>query len=80
MPSAELPLEHPVTWGDFARNCRISKGFTVKALAKRSGVSVFCINSFESNKHAPVLTSVVWLAMALNVSIDEYIGHTIGGA
>lgn len=79
MPSAKQLIKHPVTWGDFAKNCRIRKGFTISALAERSGVSYDCIRLFESNRHTPNLTSVVWLAMALDVSIDEYIGHTIGG-
>lgn len=79
MKQTDKRVDYPVTWGDFAKNCRIQKGLTVTALAERSGVSISCISLFENNKHTPILTSVVWLAMALNVSIDEYIGYTIGG-
>ena len=62
------------TMGANMRAVREAKGVPVEVLAKWTGISYGSIRNIESGKTSPRLTTVVRLATALRVSVDEYIG------
>ncbi len=53
---------------------RVRKGYTVKQLSKKSGVSTSAINYWETGKGIDMrLDVIIRLAEALNISLEELI-------
>ena len=63
------------TVGEAMREARTSRGVSVKALAKKAGMSMWTIYSYERDTSYPSLMAVWTLADALKISIDEYVGR-----
>lgn len=61
------------------RLTRMDIGMSREELEERSGVSCRTIQSYETGKSFPGILNLIALADALGVSIDDYIGHRIGG-
>lgn len=68
-----------MTIGEAAKKTRIRKGFSIQELSDLSGVTLNSIYRLENDKNTPLLSTVELLADALGVSIDEYVGHRVGG-
>lgn len=67
-----------VTWGDHMAYNRRKAGMTQEQLAEKSGISVSTIRKMEADMHIPKLDTVVWAAMVLGITVDEYIGNNGG--
>ena len=52
---------------------------TVDELAERSGYHAKQIWTWENDTFLPRLTAVIDIADALGISIDELVGHIVGG-
>jgi DNA-binding XRE family transcriptional regulator len=61
------------------RKARKKKRMTVDELAERSGYHAKQIWSWEKDTFLPRLTAVIDIADALGISIDELVGHIVGG-
>lgn len=59
------------------RRARLEGGLSVKELSEKSGVTVMTIYSVESGARNPSLTTLVRLASALRLSLDDYIGRSL---
>lgn len=57
------------------RRARLGSGLSVKELSEKSGVTVMTIYSVESGSRNPSLTTLVRLASALRLSLDDYVGY-----
>lgn len=66
-----------MTRGEAMRAARERKGMSVRGLAKIADISYMTIYRLESDEIGGALASVVRLADALGLSIDEYIGHEV---
>lgn len=62
-------------FGPAMARARLRAGWSPRELARRSGVSHQTIRNLEQDRSNPSLSSVVWLADALGLSLDEYIGR-----
>lgn len=69
-----------MTVGESAKQARLRKGFSIQELSDLSGVTQNSIYRLENDKNTPLLSTVELLADALQMSIDEYVGHGIGGS
>ena len=65
------------TVGEYMREAREAAGLTQRQLACRSGISLRMIWAYESDKSFPGALSLIDLADALEISIDDYIGHRV---
>ena len=61
------------------RTARMEKGWDRDQLATKSGVPKRTIQSYETGTVAPGLLNLIDLADALGISMDDYVGHKIGG-
>lgn len=68
-----------MTIGEAARKARVGKGFSIQELSDLSGVTLNSIYRLENDRNTPLISTVELLADALQMSIDEYVGHTPGG-
>lgn len=68
-----------MTIGEAAKEARLRKGFSIQELSEKSGVTLNSIYRLENDKNTPLLSTVELLADALGLSIDEYVGHRVGG-
>lgn len=59
---------------DHMKQIRESKGVSVAQLAKWVDISYGAIRNIESGKTRPRLDTVIWMACAMGVSLDEYVG------
>lgn len=66
-----------MTLGESARKARKDAGLTQNKLAEISGVGASTIFSIESADRNPAVLTVEALAMALGISIEQYIGSAI---
>lgn len=66
-----------VTMGESARKARKAAHLTMTKLAKMAGVSLSTIYNLEKDRSSPNVLSVEALALALNISMEEYIGSEI---
>lgn len=66
-----------MTMGESARNARKNAGLSMTKLAEMSGVSTSTIFNTEKDLRTPSVLIAEALAMALNISIEEYIGSEI---
>ena len=62
------------------RTIRERRGLTQVALGQRAGMAAASISHFETGQRVPSLDSLVKLADALEVSVDELLGRTSVGA
>lgn len=65
------------SWSMCMRDNRKEKGLTQKQLAKKSGVSISCIQCYEHGNVEPGLFNLVCMADALEIGLDEYIGRKL---
>ena len=68
-----------MTIGEAMRKARKRKRMTVDELAQKSGYHSKQIWSWEKDTFLPRLTAVIDIADVLGVSVDELVGHTVGG-
>lgn len=66
-----------MTLGESARKARKDAGLTQIKLSEISGVGASTIFSIESADRNPAVLTVEALAMALGISMEEYIGSAI---
>lgn len=66
-----------MTLGESARKARKNAGLTQNKLSEISGVGASTIFSIESADRNPAVLTVEALAMALGISMEEYIGSSI---
>lgn len=66
-----------MTMGEAAKTARIRKGMTIRELSARSGVHVNTIIDFEKNRITIKVSTAEYLAHALDMGIDEYLGSHI---
>lgn len=66
-----------MTLGDSARKARKDAGLTQIKLSEISGVGASTILSIESADRNPAVLTVEALAMALGISMEQYIGSAI---
>lgn len=62
------------TIGQNMREKRLESGLTMKKLAYLAGVHPSTLGSYERDKAVPGAFSLISLAAALGISIDEYLG------
>lgn len=73
-----LGFEHkPFSQPKTPRQYRKAAGLTQRELGKKAGVSVRTIGSVEALKHVPRIGTIVRIAHALGLGIDEYIGRMV---
>ena len=65
------------TIGEHIKEHRRAAGLTLRGLAAISGLSFAQISTYERNERFPNCMSLIALADALGVSIDELIGHEV---
>lgn len=66
------------SYGEAARNARASRNLTLQQLADKSGVNINTIHRLERDKSLDVRYWVCEsLADALDMSVDEYMGHEV---
>lgn len=61
--------------GESMRKCRKRKSVSIAKLSRMSGIHQNTIRNSETNKHMSNIYTIMKLADALGVSIDEYVGH-----
>ena len=66
--------------GDYMREARVEALLSQEELAFRSGVCYRSLQSYEQGIANPGIKNVIKLADALGMSIDDYVGHRIGGS
>lgn len=66
-----------MTVGEHIKAARKAAGLSQVQLADLSGISINSIISLEQNKHGPSVTTAELLADALEISIDELVGHEV---
>ena len=66
-----------MTIGEYMRQAREDIGLTRPQLAKLSGVSENAIGLYERGEALPGILALVKLADAMEISIDDYIGHEV---
>lgn len=66
-----------MTIGEYMRTAREEAGLSQEQLADKSGVSKRSIEQYENNLTSPGLMNLLSLSDALEVSIDDYVGHRI---
>lgn len=66
-----------LTMGESMRRARKKKGISMRKLAEITGYDPSAISQWENDKAVPRLTSVVDVADALGMSIDELVGHEV---
>ena len=69
-----------MTIGEAAKQARLRKGFSIQELSEKSGVTLNSIYRLENDRNIPLISTVELLADALGMSIDEYVGHRVGGS
>ena len=65
------------TIGQHIKEHRKAAGLTLRELASISGLTFASIGHYERNERFPSCMSLIALADALGVSIDELIGHEV---
>lgn len=64
-------------YGEYMRRARKRAGLTIKGLAQQANVGCNTVWQIENGKNSPRLDTVIMLADALGISIDEFTGHKI---
>jgi transcriptional regulator with XRE-family HTH domain len=68
-----------VTVGEAMRKARKKQKMSVDELARKSGYHSSQIWSWENDTFTPRLNAIIDIADALGISIDELVGHSVGG-
>lgn len=68
-------LDRTATYGEAARQSRLNAGLTQLELVERAEVSENTLYYFESGRSMPRLETLIKLADAMDISLDEYIGR-----
>lgn len=71
-PYENSPLSAEVSIGKKLRDLRISRGFSLRSLADRSGLNVNTLSLIENGKSSPSVSTLQQLAQALNVPIGSF--------
>lgn len=64
-------------YGEYMRRARKRAGLAIKGLAQLANVGRNTVWQIENGKNSPRLDTVIMLADALGISIDEFTGHKI---
>ena len=64
-----------LTMGQAMRKCREERGYSRQRLSNKSNVAFHSIVTWEKDRCIPNVLSIIDLADALNVSIDELVGR-----
>lgn len=67
-----------MTRGEHMREARLKAGISIPELAFKAGISVGCLGALERDINNGNITTMEMLADALDMSIDDYIGHKRG--
>ena len=67
------------TIGTHMREARMEASISRPELSKLAGVPETSIRAYETSEAFPGIINLIALADALNMSIDDYIGHRIKG-
>jgi transcriptional regulator with XRE-family HTH domain len=67
------------TIGDYMQEARTEAGYTKAQLANLAGIPLASVRAYEAGEAFPGILNLIALADALNMSIDDYIGHRIKG-
>jgi len=70
-----MPTSRPEEFRLQFRTIRERRGLTQVALGQRAGIAPASISHFETGQRVPSLESLVKLADALGVSVDELLGR-----
>ena len=68
-----------VTIGQSIRQHRKNAKLSMRELAEITGYSCNNIQGIEKDEHTPKITTVIDIADALGISIDELVGHEVKG-
>lgn len=66
-----------LTIGEAIRRARKKRGMKAGELAKITGYHPTVVSTWENDRSIPKLTTVIDIADALGISIDELIGHEV---
>ena len=64
-----------MTIGESIKTCREKRGFSQGKLSRISGISQALISKWELDKSVPMTFSLLCIADALDVSLDELVGR-----
>lgn len=64
-----------MTIGQAMRKAREDKGFSRQKLVNKSNVPFYSIVSWEKDLHVPNILSLIDIANALDISLDELVGR-----
>lgn len=68
-----------MTRGEHMREARLKAGMSIPELTFKAGIGAGCLGALERGANNGNITTIEMLADALGISIDEYIGHKVGG-
>ena len=68
-----------MTVGEAMRKARKKQRVSVDELAKRSGYHSSQIWSWENDTFTPRINALIDISDSLGISVDELIGHSVGG-
>ena len=68
-----------LTIGESIRRARKKKGISSRELSMKTGYDPTCVSKWENDKAVPKITSMIDIADALGISIDELVGHEVKG-
>ena len=63
--------------GQAIKEARKNRGYTLKKLAAKSGITYTTINYWENGRGYPNLVPLMAVADALGISLDELVGRTV---
>ena len=64
-----------MTLGQTIRKVRQKKGYSLKQVEIKSGISASLICKWELDKNVPTIHSLIKLADGLKISLDELVGR-----
>ena len=68
-----------MTIGEHMTAARQKQCLTRPQLGKKAGVAAETIGKYERDENFPGLVNLLSLSDVLGISIDEYVGHNVGG-
>lgn len=64
-----------MTIGEAIRKAREARGYSMQKLAERSGINIITIYNWEHERASPTAYSLICVADALEISLDELVGR-----
>lgn len=64
------------SFGDRLHRLRTAKGWALKTLSRKTGISASALCQYENGGRSPIMEQLVRLADALDVTLDELVGRT----